>query len=90
VAASGAEALALIEAGEVVDAMVTDLAMPHMNGIVTIQRARALRPALPCFLLTGYAGDRTALASGDDFTLVRKPTSGRVLSARIEAILQTK
>jgi PAS domain S-box-containing protein len=88
VAANGTEALALIEAGEVINALVSDLSMPGLNGVVTIQRARALRPGLPCFLLTGYVGERAALAADDAFTLVRKPVGGRLLAARIEAALE--
>ena len=88
VASSGAEALALIEAGEVVDAMISNLSMPGMNGVTTIQKARALRPGLPCFLLTGYAGERAALSAENTFTLVRKPITGRALVAQIEAVLE--
>jgi CheY-like chemotaxis protein len=87
-AASGAEALALLEAGETVDAMVSDLSMPGLDGIVTIQRARALRPALPCFLLTGYVGDRATLSAEGAFTLVHKPITARALVAQIEAALE--
>ncbi|MFL5285774.1 MAG: PAS domain S-box protein [Rhodopila sp.] len=85
VAAGGAEAIALLEAGEAVDALVSDLSMPDMDGVTTIQKARTLRPRLPCFLLTGYAGDRAALAGGDAFTLIRKPVTAQTLVARIEA-----
>ena len=87
-ASSGLEAIALIEAGEVVDAMVSDLSMPGMNGVTTIQKVRALRPRLPCFLLTGYVGERAALSAGNDFTLVRKPVAGRYLAAQIEAAIE--
>ena len=85
VARSGQAALALLEAGETVDVLVSDLSMPGTNGVATIQRARALRPGLPCFLLTGYAGDRTGLADETSFTLIRKPVSSRALAAHIEA-----
>jgi CheY-like chemotaxis protein len=88
VAASGLEALALIEAGEVVDALVSDLSMPGMNGVLTIQKARALRPRLPCFLLTGYVGDHAATSATDAFVLIRKPVSGQMLAACIEANLR--
>ena len=88
VASSGLEALALIEAGEVVDAMVSDLSMPGMNGVTTIQRARTLRPRLPCFLITGYVGERAALSAESNFTLIRKPVSGQILAAQIEAAIQ--
>lgn len=85
VASSGFEALAQIESGVPLDALVSDLSMPGMSGVVTIQRARALRPGLPCFLLTGYVGEQAALEGGNNFTLVHKPISGRKLAARIEA-----
>jgi len=88
VASGGLEAIALLEAGEIVDAMVSDLSMPGMNGLTTISKARALRPRLPCFLLTGYAGERAALSAENAFTLVRKPVTGRALAIQIEAVLQ--
>jgi CheY-like chemotaxis protein len=87
VAASGAEALALLASGEVVDALVSDLSMPGMNGLVTIQKALEMRPRLPCFLLTGYAGDGAALSGDGSFSLIRKPVSGRALVAQIAARL---
>ena len=88
VASGGIEALALIEAGEIVDAMVSDLSMPGMNGKTTIQRARALRPRLPCFLLTGYVGECAASSTENSFTLVRKPVTGPMLAAKIKASLE--
>jgi CheY-like chemotaxis protein len=90
VASGGAEALALLQADEVVDALVSDLSMPQMDGATTIQKTRALRPQLPCFLLTGYVGERAALAAGNIFTLVRKPASAQVLAACIEAELEAE
>jgi PAS domain S-box-containing protein len=89
VASSGSEAIALIESGVGLDALVSDLSMPGMGGVATIQKARALRPGLPCFLLTGYVGERAALEAGTAFTLVHKPITGRKLAARIEAALGT-
>jgi PAS domain S-box-containing protein len=86
-ASSGSEALALIESGVALDALVSDLSMPGISGVATIQRVRALRPDLPCFLLTGYVGEQAALEAGVMFTLVHKPISGRTLAARIEASL---
>jgi CheY-like chemotaxis protein len=88
VASNGLEALTLIESGEVVDAMVSDLSMPGMNGVTTIQKVRALRPRLPCFLITGYVGERAALSAGDDFTVIRKPVPGQFLAAQIEVAIE--
>jgi len=89
-AASGAEALALLGAGEVVDILVTDLSMPGMNGASLIRAAQACRPDLPAIMLTGYAGADTSLLTGPDpvtgtgrprrFSLLRKPvTTARVV-----------
>ena len=54
-AASGAEALARIESGDPVDALVTDFLMPGMNGGELIEAARRLRPKLPALIVSGYA-----------------------------------
>ena len=89
VASSGAEALALL-AHEAVDALVSDLSMPDMNGVTTIEKARTLCPGLPCFLLTGYIGERAALSAGDAFTLVHKPVSAEALIAQVEAGLEAQ
>ena len=88
VASSGSEALALLAAGEIVDVLISDLSMPGLNGVTTIQRARELRPRLPCFLLTGYVGERAALSAENTFTLVRKPVAMADLAAQIEARLE--
>jgi CheY-like chemotaxis protein len=86
-ASSGYDAIAIVEAHDGVDALVCDLAMPDLNGIQTIRAVRHRRPELPCFLLTGYIGEQTALSRSDTFTLLRKPMSGGALADHIEAVL---
>ncbi|HEY4042058.1 MAG TPA: ATP-binding protein [Rhodopila sp.] len=76
-AENGAEALAHIGSGAPVDAMVSDFAMPGMNGLELIRAAQARNPSLPSFLLTGHVGDIEA-APGQGgpnvrFTLLQKP-----------------
>jgi PAS domain S-box-containing protein len=88
VASNGPEALALLQAGEAVDVLISDLSMPGMNGVDTIGQARELRPGLTCFLLTGYVGERAALAAEGAFTLVRKPVSARMLAAMVMGQLE--
>ncbi|CAH2603727.1 Histidine kinase [Rhodovastum atsumiense] len=91
VAGNGKEALALLDAGEAVDALVTDLSMPGMDGIAVIRETQHRRPGLPAVLLTGYAGESTARALGDTgaaaFSLLRKPINTDELVARIQALL---
>jgi PAS domain S-box-containing protein len=93
VAANGAEALALAET-ESVDAVVTDLAMAGVDGLAVIRGVQARSPGLPAVLLTGYAGDETALAlSGamsGTFSLLRKPVSDVQLVDRLSALLAAR
>jgi PAS domain S-box-containing protein len=93
-AASGTEALALVTTGERIDALVTGLSMPGLDGLAVIREAQSRIPGLPTVLLTGYAGDIAALAvSGavnKSFTLLRKPVSGQVLAHRLRALLTAR
>ncbi|MFJ7311889.1 PAS domain S-box protein [Pseudomonas sp. NPDC098747] len=54
-ASSGTEALALFDEGEVIDLMITDMAMPRMSGAQLAHAVRLLKPDLPIILATGYA-----------------------------------
>ena len=93
VAANGADALALTET-QSVDAVVTDLSMAGVDGLAVIRGLQARFPGLPAVLLTGYAGDETALAlSGamsGTFSLLRKPVSEVQLVDRLSALLAAR
>lgn len=71
-ASSGREALALLELGERVDVVLTDLGMPGMNGSEMAKAIKGRWAHLPVGLVTGWAetgnGDRAAV----DF-VVSKP-----------------
>ncbi|MBC3776464.1 PAS domain-containing sensor histidine kinase [Pseudomonas sp. SWRI99] len=54
-ATSGNQALKLFDEGEVIDLMITDMAMPHMSGAQLAHAVRLLKPDLPIILATGYA-----------------------------------
>jgi len=60
-ASSGAEALALLQAGLEVDGVILDLNMPGLDGAATLQRLRVFRPTLPVLIATGRA-DQHAMA----------------------------
>ena len=83
-ASDGLSALALLDGGQPADLMITDFAMPGMNGLATIAEARRRRPNLPALLLTGYAeADAGIVRVQDRLTiLLRKPVSGEELAAR--------
>lgn len=84
-AASGSDAVALVEAGEPAELLLTDFAMPGLNGLQTIERVRALRPGLSCALMTGYADDRLEALMPVDTKLLRKPIGQRELVALVSA-----
>jgi PAS domain S-box-containing protein len=92
VAGNGAEAIALLEAGEVVDALVTDLSMPGMDGLAVIRAARQIQPGLPAVLLTGYGGDGmepgTEYASAGEFSPLRKPIRLPELTRKLQSMLE--
>jgi CheY-like chemotaxis protein len=54
-AVSGALALKALDAEPTIDLVITDMAMPQMNGAQLAQAIRALKPDLPIILATGYA-----------------------------------
>ncbi len=90
-AGDGLEALAQLDGGAAVDLLISDFAMPGMNGLTLIQEARRRRPELPALLLTGYADANVRLAVEDAATgstaLLRKPVSGTELAERAAALL---
>ena len=58
------------------DLIVTDFAMPGMNGLLLIEEARRASPQLPAVLLTGYADAKIDEHGLDGRTvLLRKPVS---------------
>ncbi len=91
-AAEGGAALAMLDSGADIDILVSDLAMPGLDGVALIREVQRRRPDLPSVLITGYAGDAAALATGQGFPstfiLVRKPVTGAGLADRIRALLQ--
>jgi signal transduction histidine kinase len=52
---SASEALAVLAAGEAIDVIVTDHAMPNMTGLQLAHRIQEKYPGMPIVLATGYA-----------------------------------
>jgi PAS domain S-box-containing protein len=57
---SPAAAIALLEAGEHFDVVITDMHMPEMDGLAFARKVRALRTALPIVLLSSVSMRQTA------------------------------
>ena len=81
-AQSGTHALKLLESVGPFDVVVTDYAMPGMNGFELAQRIKGSHPRLPIVLATGYAelpGDRLI-----EFGHLSKPYTAKDLAAALE------
>ncbi|PPQ35451.1 hypothetical protein CH337_17075 [Rhodoblastus acidophilus] len=92
-AADGIEALRLLGENRAIDVLVTDLAMPGMNGVDLIREAQAVRPGLAAILITGNAMEAAtafmANAEGKKVGLVRKPIDSAGLAERIMGMVAT-
>ena len=84
----------MLAAGEVVDVLLTDFAMPGTDGLALIGAGRRHRPGLPAVLLTGNTNGeveaRLALdgVAGGAFTLLRRPVRADQLAERIGLLLE--
>ena len=84
----GTEGLKVLESGESLRLLVTDVGLPGVSGRQLAEAARAARPDLPILLITGYAGkslDSLDLAS--NIEVLRKPFTLDELTARVRALL---
>lgn len=54
-AVSGAQALKVLDSEQAIDLVITDMAMPQMDGAKLAQAIRSIKPDLPIILATGYA-----------------------------------
>ena len=52
---SGDHALAVLREGQAIDLLITDYAMPKMNGAQLAKAVRGMRPDLPILLASGFA-----------------------------------
>ncbi|MCA9669685.1 MAG: sigma-54-dependent Fis family transcriptional regulator [Myxococcales bacterium] len=90
-AASAADALAQLDAdADTIDALVTDLAMPGMDGIALCRAVRARLPELPVVLLTARGSERLAVeamkAGAADY--LQKPVDVDEICLVVERVLE--
>jgi PAS domain S-box-containing protein len=84
-AANADEALPLLDGGERVDVLISDVVMPgRLSGVDLVREVQRLRPDLPVVLATGYSED-AARAVG--VRILLKPFPIRALVEAVEAAL---
>lgn len=84
-AASGEEALSLLDREPHIDGIITDHLMPGMSGVDLAQAIRAKRPGTPVLLLSGFAEAEGLRA---ELPLLTKPFRQSNLAASLAALLQ--
>ena len=84
-ASSAAHAIRLIETDAQFDVLVTDYAMPGMNGFDLATRIRQIKPKLPIVLATGYADLPLHVDLG--FPRLAKPYTQEELAQALETAL---
>jgi PAS domain S-box-containing protein len=69
--------------------LLTDVIMPHMNGVELSKRLKASRPDLKVIFASGYGGDELArqVAVAPDAVLLEKPFSRDTLLTVVHAVL---
>lgn len=85
-AASGRDGLDALARGELFDLLVIDIAMPGLNGIETVRRARKQWPGLNVLYVTGYADLGGDHQTGDD-PRIKKPFRLAELDAAVRTAL---
>jgi CheY-like chemotaxis protein len=86
---SGQDALALLNAGERFDLILTDIAMPQMAGTQFANEARQIAPDVPVMLMTGYVDGRHPDAAADE-KLLKKPFRRSDLAEMLRATLRPR
>ena len=86
-AAAGQEAIDCLRADQSVDILLTDVAMPIMNGPELARAVRTIRPFLPVVFVSGYADPDAVAGNPIHQRIVRKPFRAAELAAQIEAAL---
>ncbi|MGE8414425.1 MAG: PAS domain S-box protein [Pseudomonas sp.] len=84
-AAAGDQALEAFAAHPEIELMVTDVAMPRMDGAQLVEAVRRLRPDIPVVLATGYARHLAETVSGLP-RLLKPYTQGQLVAALAQAM----
>ncbi len=89
-AASGIDALELIDEGQVPDLIVSDVMMPEMDGPTLLTEARQRHPGIRFILMSGYALDsfNKNLDDKEAFTFMQKPFNMKKLAETVKSALQ--
>jgi len=91
-AASGTEAMRLVEGGEVedIDLLVTDLMMPDGGGLGVARSLTARLPDLKVLLVSGYSASGTEGWGPERFRFLNKPFGSAELARAIDELFEVR
>ena len=81
--ADGGSAIEKLKCNGGYDILLTDFAMPGMNGLDTIKSAVSQRPSIHALLMTGYADEDAVAHARETVPVIRKPIDLDELMRRI-------
>ncbi|MFM7028477.1 MAG: cell cycle two-component system response regulator CpdR [Chakrabartia sp.] len=85
----GTAALALVEAGEPFDLLLTDIVMPEMDGIELAQRVTRLQPDIRVMFITGFSAVSVRAGRAmPEARVLSKPFHLKDLVAEVDRVLQ--
>ena len=89
-AGDGVEALSMLAAdGAPVHLVLTDLALPRMDGVTLARELATIRPGLPVLLMTGYTSSESARTAAlqRGHALIEKPFTAEALARQVREAL---
>jgi signal transduction histidine kinase/CheY-like chemotaxis protein len=88
-AGDGTAGLKVLESGEQLNLLITDVGLPGLSGLQLAETARAAKPDLPILLITGYVGKSLGTLQLDpNLEVLRKPFTLDELAARVQVLLK--
>jgi CheY-like chemotaxis protein len=88
--ASGAEALAVLERGEPIELIITDVMMPEMTGPELVREAARRWPWIAVLFVTGYVGEAGEAEDLSGYDILRKPFTVSGLSDAVATALSRR
>lgn len=88
-ASNGLDALAIFEAHQEIDLVISDIIMPEMNGRELSERLKRLRPDLKILFMSGYTDDVTMHHKIENAAtgFIQKPFTIEALGQKVRAVL---
>ena len=85
------QAIPLLQNGQQIDLMISDVGLPGMNGRQLADVARTLRPELKILFATGYAeGAQVEGYLGENMEIITKPFNVDALASKIQEMIKAQ